>query len=331
MLPTADLHSHRGLRCPCLDGCGGVLSCGCAAVRVAIRASAANQRTVARGRLRLRPVRRRFVGQQRACGCTAGQTCRTRCAARPLAAAPQSRRCVRSERNGWLRRHADLQMSGRLELLPRSVLPSQELRRSVASATAAGKTTMAVASACGAAVARAPACAWHSAAPAGNSCADTLDKVRACTANTPPKCSIRRGLGLRLSFSAGPVACQLRLCSKLELVSRGVQLDAQGLHSARCGHALLFDHGRKLNSCGALYFRCNNRTAFPAGTTCWQPAATVISGQRAGCFTLPSSTTTDSLHYNTIGGAGGFPRQPLRGGPTGCTPISSSMLLPALP
>jgi len=150
------------------------------AVRVAIRASAANQRTVARGRLPAAAPRRRLWRQQEL-RLHAGQTCQNALCCTPLARRRHpGAACGASVTDGSA--HADLQLQGGLSAT-KGQCAKPRAARSVAQLPAAAKQRCCGVGLC--ACGQSPGLRVHSAAPAATHVPTRWTRCRACTANTP--------------------------------------------------------------------------------------------------------------------------------------------------
>jgi hypothetical protein len=168
----------------------------------------------------------------------------------------------------------------------------------------------------------------------GHACADTLTKVAACTASAALEV-LDQSAGWDFPQTLSSSACNASYgfspafsgCS-----GTGFQLDAQGFIYLDVGTQCFSITGRKQNSCGALYF-----VSTPDSFTGWDAlpgstAATLVSGHAPVCFDITKADYYPiRWHYTQDAGLEDFHVNYCAGGPTGCVPIPSSMLRPALP
>jgi hypothetical protein len=168
----------------------------------------------------------------------------------------------------------------------------------------------------------------------GQTCADTLAKVATCNASAELEVLDQSGgWDFPQALNSSPCTASYGFNPNWTGCSgTGFQIDAQGFIYLDIGTHCFSITGRKLNSCGSLYF-----VTTPNGFNGWDSlaaatAATLVSGHAPVCFDLTKADYYPiRWHYTQDAGLEDFHVNYCAGGPSGCAPIPSSMLRPSLP
>jgi hypothetical protein len=170
-------------------------------------------------------------------------------------------------------------------------------------------------------------------AACGDACADTLEALRDCTASAALE-TLEQTAGWNFSAALSSSLCTASygFSPNWTMCHNGFQLDAQGFIYLGAGTHCFSITGNGSNSCGSLYF-----VSAPDSFTGWDALpddteAAAVTGGSAACFTLNSADYYPiRWHYTQDAGFQDFHVNYCAGGPTGCSPLQSSMLRPALP
>jgi hypothetical protein len=330
--PTCDGHAC-GIAIS--NGCGGVASCGCASGKTCYQGSCCQPRDCSAW---VGPGCGEMAdgcGGTLSCGCATGQRCSngTCCTAATCGTGVAGDACGSAVDNGCGGTLSCNCMSGLLCYQTKCCASKTCAEQGLAQRCGPNTDSCGGALFCGCGntaaihVARRSAC--------GHACADTLAKVESCTSAAALEVLDQTaGWDFAQNFtSSSPCTASYGFNPNWSSCSgTGFQIDAQGFIYLDVGTQCFSITGRKQNSCGALYF-----VATPDSFTGWatlpsSTAATLISGHAPVCFDITKADYYPiRWHYTQDASFEDFHVNYCAGGPTGCAPIPSSMLRPALP
>ncbi|HEX2676923.1 MAG TPA: hypothetical protein VHM19_09795, partial [Polyangiales bacterium] len=165
----------------------------------------------------------------------------------------------------------------------------------------------------------------------GHACADTLTKVNTCNTNAALE-TLDQTAGWDFGASVSRSICNgsYGFSPNWTNCHNDFEIDAQGFVHLAAGTHCFSITGSKTSACGALYFVSTPGTftgwSNLAGTT----AANVVTGNSPVCFTLAADDYYPIRWvYTQDNWLNDFHVNYCAGGPTGCSPIPSSMLYPA--